>query len=206
MDQPDFQTHLKHEAELIGSLRENLWHEVHDRVQNHKVELAAEVVVAGVMGAAFAAATKNPEMFGTALAPLVKEGAPLVAKLGLAITGADWAARFGAPMYDVWKNPEHLDSAKQNLAQNVGGGLVDYAALGIGGIAGGAGAMKFLGGRSTLGTAALDSGISSTLGQPQKSVSLAVAGGSTLGRAFGDLSSKDRRIDPLEQLVALKYE
>jgi hypothetical protein len=38
----DFQTHVKQEAELFGSLKDNLWHEVTDRVQNHKTELAVE--------------------------------------------------------------------------------------------------------------------------------------------------------------------
>ena len=32
MERPDFGTHVKQECELFGSLKDNLWHAVQDRV------------------------------------------------------------------------------------------------------------------------------------------------------------------------------
>lgn len=56
---------------------------------------------------------------------------------------ADWIKRVGVPMVDVWENPIHLNRAEKQLATNVGGGLVDYAAMTTAGFAGGSMAFKF---------------------------------------------------------------
>ncbi len=140
----DFQTHVKQEAELFGSLKDNLWHEVTDRVQNHKTELIVEAVGAAVVSAGFAVMSKNPEVLGQAMAPILKAAVPIAGKVGLFGAAADWTYKVAAPAVDVWNHSENLDQAKKDLAHNIGGGLVDYAALGAGGIAGGVGGFKYM--------------------------------------------------------------
>ncbi len=139
----DFQTHMKQEAELFGSLKDNLWHEVADRVQNHKGELAVEAVGAAVIAAGFGVMAKNPEILGEAMAPILKAAVPYVGKVGLGIAAVDWTCKIGAPAVDVWNNPSNLAQSKKYLAQNIGGGLVDYTVMGAGGIAGGMGGFKY---------------------------------------------------------------
>lgn len=140
----DFNTHVKQEAELFGSLKDNLWHEVTDRVQNHKTELAIEAVGAVVISAGFAVATKNPEVLGQAMAPFFKKAIPLAGKAGLVGAGMDWAYKIGAPAIDVWNNPENLEQSKKMLAHNIGGGIVDYTTLTAAGIAGGVAGFKYM--------------------------------------------------------------
>ena len=139
----DFQTHMKQEAELYGSLKDNLWHEITDRVQNHKTELAVEAVGAAIIGAGFAVMSKNPEILGQSLAPLIKAGIPHAGKIGLVGAAADWTYKIGAPAIDVWNNPDNLNQSKKDLAHNIGGGLVDYATLSAAGVVGGAAAFKY---------------------------------------------------------------
>lgn len=140
----DFQTHVKQEAELFGSLKDNLWHEVTDRVQNHKTELAVEAAGAVVIGAGLAVATKNPEVLGQAMAPILKWAIPAAGKVGLVGGALDWTYKIAAPAVDVWNNPENMNKAKQDLAHNIGGGIVDYTTLGVAGIAGGAAGFKYM--------------------------------------------------------------
>lgn len=143
MDKPDFRTNVANEVELFGSLKDNLWNSVQDRVANHKSEILVETATAVVVGAGLAALTKNPELLGQAVAPLVKEAIPFATKVGLGLAAADWGVKLGAPAYEVWNAPSNLASNKLKLSENVGSGLVDYTAMGAGGIAGGFTAFKF---------------------------------------------------------------
>lgn len=143
MDRTDFQTKVANETELFTSLKDNLWNSVQDRVQNHKTEIVTEVAAAALVGAGIAALTKNPQLLGRALAPLVKEAVPLATKIGIGLAAADWTIKLGAPAYEVWDHPNTLARNKKVLADNVGSGLVDYTAMGIGGVAGGYAAFKF---------------------------------------------------------------
>ncbi len=133
---------LAREGELFASLKDNLWDSVKDHLQHHKDEIIVEAAGAMVLGVGLAALTKNPALLGEALAPAVKAGVPFVGKVGIGLATADWAVKIGVPAYDVWNNPSNLASDKQMLASNVGSGLVDYTAMGIGGIAGGGIAWK----------------------------------------------------------------
>lgn len=137
MEKTDFRTNLGNEAELFASLKDNLWNSVQDRFQNHKGELVNEIATAAVVGAGIAALTKNPALLGKALMPLVERTIPLAGKVGIGLAVADWGLKIGAPAYEVWNNPMSLAHNKNVLADNVGSGLVDYTAMGLGGIAGG---------------------------------------------------------------------
>jgi len=128
---------LDREAELFGSLRENLWNSVKDHVRQNKGTIIAETVVAVGVGAGLAALTKNPTLLGATVAPMIKAAVPYVGRVGMGMAVADWGVKLGVPAFDVWQNPENLESNKRVLAHNVGSGLVDYTAMGIGGIAGG---------------------------------------------------------------------
>lgn len=143
MDKTDFRTNVANEAELFGSLKENLWNSVKDRIQNHKSEIFTEAAIAAVTGAGIAAMTKNPALLGESLAPVMKAAVPFATKVGVGLATADWAVKLGAPAYDVWNDPGNLAHNKTVLAGNVGAGLVDYTAMGIAGIAGGYTAFKF---------------------------------------------------------------
>ncbi len=81
-------------------------------------------------------------MLGEALAPLIKTTIPYAGKVGVGLAVGDWGVKLGAPALDVWNNPENLARNKIALAENVGSGLVDYTAMGLGGIAGGYGAYR----------------------------------------------------------------
>lgn len=143
MERTDFCTNIGNEAELFASLKDNLWNSVQDRFQNHKGELVNEVATAALVGAGLAALTKNPALLGEALTPFVKSAIPLAGKVGVGLAVADWGIKLGAPAYDVWNNPKSLAHNKTVLAGNVGSGLVDYTAMGLGGIAGGYAAFRF---------------------------------------------------------------
>lgn len=143
MEKPDFATHLKHEAELFGSLKDNLWDSIHDHVKDKGTAgLAAEAATAAVVGVGFAAVTKNPAILGESMAPFMKTAVPWIGKAGLALAGADWAVKLGAPAVHVWTNPEYMEQQKRQLARNVGGGIVDYSVMTAGGIAGGVAGWK----------------------------------------------------------------
>lgn len=129
---------FQREVELFSSLKDNLWNEVSDYLSNNKAVVAAESAIAVGVGVGIGALSKNPALLGQALAPAIKAGLPVLGKVGIGLAVGDWGLKVGVPAYDVWQNPDSLESNKNILAKNVGSGLVDYTATGITGIAGGA--------------------------------------------------------------------
>jgi hypothetical protein len=133
---------LHNESKLLNSLKDNLFDEVRNHIQKSPKAIAAESAAAFVAGAVMAAATKNPELIGKALAPAVESSLEFVKKTGIGVAAIDWLERVGAPMVDVMQYPTDLHRAQKQLAKNVGDGLVDYTAMTAAGLAGGVAAFK----------------------------------------------------------------
>lgn len=133
----DLASKLNREADLFGSLKDNLWHEVNDHLRNNKTAIVAETAGAVILGVGIATLSKNPALLGETLAPIVKVGIPMAGKVGIGLGVADWGIKLGLPAYDTWQNPNNLEADEKGLARNVGAGLVDYTAMGLGGAVGG---------------------------------------------------------------------
>jgi hypothetical protein len=127
---------MQREAALFGSLSSNLYTEIKNHLKDNKAAIATETLAATVVGAGMAAMTKNPELLGKSLGPAVKAIVPLIGRAGIGLTTLDWGAKIGLPAYDVMQNPNHLEASKKQLAKNVGSGIVDYTAMGFGGLTG----------------------------------------------------------------------
>jgi len=133
---------LHREVKLLSSLKDNLFEEVREHIQHNLKAIAAESAGAFMAGVVMAAATKNPELMGKAIAPSIKSSLEFAKKAGIAVAAVDWLEKIGAPMVDVLQNPASMKRAQKQLAKNVGDGLVDYTAMTVAGLAGGVAAFK----------------------------------------------------------------
>lgn len=127
---------LRDELSLFSKLPSMSFEKAVKHVEEHPWQVVEQFVTGAVIGATIAAAVKNPGILGKSLSRGIMVGAESSAPVFLGLAAADWAHRIGAPMVDVWNDREHLSRAQNQLAQNVGSGLVDYTAGAAGGLLG----------------------------------------------------------------------
>lgn len=126
---------LSREKELISSLPSTALEGFKSRVEwanNHKLATAAELAGAVALGAGLSILSKNPEVMGKAMTPVVKFGLQNAGNLFTALTAVDVGRRVAVPVLDTWNRPHSLEANKKILGYNIGSMAFDYP-IAIGG-------------------------------------------------------------------------
>lgn len=124
------------ELELFAQLPSAAAKESLNHFRNERSSILTQSAIGLATGSAIACAIKNPALLGEAVSNGIINIAEKTAPFFVAIAAADWGYRLGAPMVSAWVNPDGKESAKEQLAKNVGSGLVDYSTAIASGIAG----------------------------------------------------------------------
>ncbi|MBX9687708.1 MAG: hypothetical protein K2X27_13455 [Candidatus Obscuribacterales bacterium] len=133
---------FRDELSLCAGLPTNVCKQAIQHIQENPGKITETVLLGAVMGAGIACAVKNPAILGKGLSTGVMEVAEKSAPVFASMAALDWGCRLGAPALKVWQNDGQLNLARQDLARNIGSGLVDYSAGALGAIVGARAAWK----------------------------------------------------------------
>ncbi|MBS1953743.1 MAG: hypothetical protein JST89_06155 [Cyanobacteria bacterium SZAS-4] len=94
-------------------------------------QVAKLVAEGAAIGLVLAHCKHNPDALWGAGAHITK----WAGKVGAAFIAKDLAVGIGAPAIDTWNNPSNLEQNKKQLGSNLGGAAVEYATMGLAGVA-----------------------------------------------------------------------
>lgn len=134
---------LAREGELFASVPDKAVAAAKAHIRDDQGALMLEASIGLLAGAGIAALAKNPALLGTAASGMVRAGLEKSAIVFTAMAAADWAIRLGAPALTTWNDKSAGEAAKEQLAHNIGAGLVDYGVGFAGGAIGAGVAFKF---------------------------------------------------------------
>ena len=120
---------LSREAELLGSLPQELPHGISESIEDawqNKGRTAFEAGSAVALGTVFTVLSRNPSQY-------VKMATKYLGYGFAGLASADLGSRFYYPMRDVWSNPQNLERDKKWLGNNIGDAAVNYGMAVVGG-------------------------------------------------------------------------
>lgn len=130
---------LASEANLVTGAVKMAPRALAEKVQTaaeHKGTIGLEIAGSVAVGAAFALATKHPEMLGKTMTPYLEGMVQHTGKLlGTAAT-VDTSFKLAAPAYGVWKDPLSLAKNQKILGESLGATAFDYTVMAAGGLSG----------------------------------------------------------------------
>ncbi len=111
-------------------------------IKEHSATVGEQFVAAAAIGAGLTCMARNPSLVGKFLSNNILNTAEKAAPLMIGLMTADVGLRLGSPMVQLW-NDGDKKAAQEQLAANIGSGLVDYGAGTLGGLLGASAAFKY---------------------------------------------------------------